>query len=174
MRLIKYLVPLFAVLLLLMTGRAAHAGGVGIVFNLDTPIFAINGLETNLTGMIQNVGGPDIFLNDIQIAFDGGGGTFLTGDKSIFINNVPGIFVVGDPVYNGPVIGVISALLTPPGFYTGTVTLLGGFDENALTTLASANFQIQTAAAPEPSAAALLLTGAFLPFCRRFHRRQKG
>src|SRR5438105_10139723 len=95
-----------AALVIFLAIAAATAARADLTFTL-TPIIQAGPPGSLLTysGTLSYTGATPIFLNDIDIAFNGGAGAVLTGDSTIFFNNVPGIFFDGD-VYNGPIFGV--------------------------------------------------------------------
>src|SRR5689334_4020019 len=64
------------------------------------------GTEVIFTGTLTYTGIPDLYLNDIQVAFDPPGDTVLALDKNVFFFNVPGWFVTND-TYTGPLFGVM-------------------------------------------------------------------
>lgn len=161
MQLLKSSIAVFAsaLLLLFSAGAARAQGDFNVLFTLDAPIHANNGEEKTLSGIIQNTGADFVLINRVQIDLEGEAGTYLTPNDSIFYANVPGFFgaTAPDNFYSGPIIGLLPASTTPPGVYKGSVTLLGGADEDARLTLATAHFSIRTVNAAEPNSAPLLL-----------------
>jgi hypothetical protein len=108
------------------------------------------------SGTLAYTGVNPVFLNDIDIFFNSGGGV-LTGDSTIFFNNVPGVFFDGD-TYAGPIFGVQVSPSAPGLLYTGTATILGGDDFSALNPLASSPFQVSVT--PEPSTWIMFVLGS--------------
>ncbi len=108
------------------------------------------------SGNLSYTGVNPVFLNDIQITFNGGAGAVLTGDSTIFFNNVPGIFFDGD-LYNGPIFGVQISPAAAPLLYSGVATIMGGDDFAANNPLASQTFFVS--ATPEPATWAMFLLG---------------
>ena len=83
----------------------------------------------------------NLFLNDVQFSFDGAASNYLSGDSNSFFGNVPGILLPGEN-YCGMAFGIAVNAATPPGNYTGAVTLVGGTNIFASSNLASQSFQI--------------------------------
>src|SRR5437762_10965681 len=74
------------------------------------------------TGMLSNTNiTGDVFLNDIQIIVPSG----LAGQLNTFFANVPGILSSGQ-TYSDIVFAVAINSNTPPGNYSGAVTITGG------------------------------------------------
>lgn len=97
--------------------------------------------EVYFTGALTNTGLTTNFLNSVQFAFTGAATNYFTADTNVFYANVPGIFLPGD-AYTDVVYGVVINPATPPGNYSGTVTIQGGtniFDE---TSSSGQSFQI--------------------------------
>ncbi|MBY0508208.1 MAG: PEP-CTERM sorting domain-containing protein [Bryobacteraceae bacterium] len=124
-----------------------------------------NGLVT-FSGTIQNTGPSAAFLNDITLLLNPPGGTYLTSNQNFFFFNVPGV-LLNNETYTGPIFQFVAAPNTPIGVYTGSVSLIGGDDEFAVNTLASANLIVGV---PEPSTGWLLL-GACCALRLRWRRR---
>jgi hypothetical protein len=135
-RLKQFLLPPVLALLL----SAAHAQNLS--FSL-TPA-AQSGVGTGevyFTGALTNTGLATNFLNNIQIAFTGAATNYFTADTNVFFANVPGIFLPGD-AYTDVVFGVVINPATPPGNYSGTVTIQGGTDIFGAGNLTNQTFQI--------------------------------
>ena len=99
------------------------------------------GDEVIFTGALTNSGGTDFFLNDVVFSFNGPAVTNLAGGSNAFFGNVPGILSASE-TYTGAVLTVVIGQATPPGDYSGSVTLLGGGDIFATNELATAAFQV--------------------------------
>ena len=108
------------------------------------------------SGNLTYSGVNPFFLNDISFTFNGGAGAVLTGDSTIFFNNVPGIFFDGD-IYNGPIFGIQISPAAAPLLYSGVATILGGVDFFATDPLASDTFFVS--ATPEPATWVMFLAG---------------
>ena len=150
--------------LLLVTTGAARAD---LTFTLTPNIQSgPPGSFLTYSGTLSYTGANPIFLNDIGFTFNGGAGAVLTGDSSVFFNNVPGIFFDGD-IYNGPIFGIQIAGAAAPLLYSGTATILGGADPLASDPLASADFLVN--ATPEPSTWVMFLVGgaAIIAYARK-------
>jgi hypothetical protein len=113
-------------------------------------------------------------LNFVNITFDLDQAiSDLTADPNPFYNNAAGTFS-DDGLFNsysGIVFGIYISPNTPLGVYTGTATILGGYDNpNASTVLASQTWELIVA--PEPAAFGLALAGlAGVLLARRRIRR---
>jgi hypothetical protein len=121
-----------------------------------------SGVGTNevfFTGALTNTSLTTNFLNNIQITFTNAATNYLTADTNVFFANVPGILLPGE-TYNDVVLGVAVNPATPPGNYSGTVTIQGGTNIFAATNLSSQTFQISLP--PATLAAALSGTNFIL------------
>jgi hypothetical protein len=136
---------LAATLLLAATASAQ----VGVTFVLTPAVQAgVASNEVVFTGILSNTSATaNLFLNDIQISFTGAATNYLGADTNSFYANVPGILLPGE-TYSDVVFGVAINAGTPPGTYSGAVTVLGGtniFDPTSLSTQA---FQVVVAGTP--------------------------
>ena len=134
-----YLKPLLSVLVLLLAGLPASADLAltltpSVKSGLGTNEVAFAGILTN-----RNTTG-NLFLNNIGVSFNSGGTNF-GAETNVFFANVPGILLPGE-TYNDVVFAVSLSPATPPGNYSGTVTISGGTDIFGVTALASQTFQI--------------------------------
>lgn len=113
-----------------------------------------------------------LLLNDIDIELSCQSNGLLVGDSNVFFQNVVGILDVNNNgTYTGPLFGVQVDPATPPGLYTGTVSILGGADIFASDVLGSATFSINVV--PEPGTASLgilFAAGSLGAFCRQRRR----
>jgi hypothetical protein len=96
-------------------------------------VFAAALTNTDLT--------TNLYLNNLQLSFDGTAASYLAADTNVFFANVPGI-LLSDETYTDIVFGVIIGSSAPHGAYSGTVTLQGGSDIFATNNLASQTFQV--------------------------------
>jgi hypothetical protein len=98
--------------------------------------------EVFFTGTLTNTSPTDeLFLNNIQISFTDGATNYLEADTNAFFANVPGL-LLSNETYIDIVFGVTIAPGTPPGQYYGTVTIQGGTNIFAVTSLSSQTFQV--------------------------------
>lgn len=109
----------------------------------------------NLCAFLRKLGGDffgkgvfhqpasNLFLNDIRISFTCAATNYLAADTNVFFANVPGILLPGE-TYSDVVFAVVISPGTPRGDYFGSVTLLGGSNIFAATTLASQCFHLST------------------------------
>ncbi|HSY17929.1 MAG TPA: hypothetical protein VK815_06315 [Candidatus Acidoferrales bacterium] len=82
-----------------------------------------------------------LYLNDLQLSFNGGATNYLAAGTNLFFCNVPGILQAGE-TYTDIVFGVALNPAIPPGNYSGTATVRGGSDIFATSNLASQTFQV--------------------------------
>ena len=104
-------------------------------------------------GTLQNTGLADLFLNDLALTFTPPAGTYLIEDHNFFFANVPGVLLPGE-TYNGPIFSLLIVAGTPLGTYTGSATVQGGADPDALDALAIGPFSVTVA--PEPATFGLI------------------
>ena len=98
--------------------------------------------ELFFTGTLTNTSLTDnLFLNDIQFDFIGEAAVHLAADTNAFFANVPGILLPLE-TYSDVVFAITINPATPPGQYSGHVTILGGTNIFATTNLASPTFEV--------------------------------
>ena len=125
---------LLSALALLLCAAPARAD---LVFVL-TPA-SQSGIGTNevfFTGTLTNTCLTTNFLNNIQFSFTNTATNYLTADTNVFFANVPGILLPGE-TYTDVVLGIAVNPATPPGNYSGTVTIQGGTNIFAAANLSS-------------------------------------
>lgn len=115
-----------------------------------------SGQSLVFSGTLTNTGtSSELFLNNVAFTLNGNSGTYLVSGSNAFYANVPGILLPGGS-YAGPIFGVSLGAGTPPADYTGSVTLQGGTNIFAGTSLASGSFTVLspavTLAATTPAA----------------------
>ena len=128
-----------SVLTWLLSTATMHAGPAFVL----TPATQ-SGVGTNevfFTGTLTNTSLTTNFLNDIQFNFTGAASNYLSADTNIFFANVPGILLPGEN-YTDVVFGIFISSATPPGNYSGTVTVQGGADIFAADNLTNQTFQV--------------------------------
>ena len=122
--------------LLLCWSQAALAD---LTLSLDPvaqPVSA--GAEALFTGTLTNTSTTDqVFLNDISASFTADPQTNTALSSNAFFANVPGILLPGE-TYSGPLFRISLSTTSPAANYTGSITLLGGADITAGSSLASA------------------------------------
>lgn len=94
-----------------------------------------------------------VFLNGDSLTFNAPAAG-LTLDDTPFLTNAPprlGPVISGMNTFTGGLFNIVITPSAAPGTYFGTFAVLGGSDATASGTLASANFSVTVAAAPEPS-----------------------
>jgi hypothetical protein len=144
--------------LFLLALRPANAQS-DLLFTLDSIVQSGNpGDELIYTGTLTNTSSNPLYLNGITFNFDNAAVPYLSGDANVFNANVPLSLAAsgsaGDS-YSGAIFGVALDPSTPPGTYTGSVTLTGGADGNANDVLGTQNFGVATPAGAVPEASSL-------------------
>jgi hypothetical protein len=116
---------------------------------------ATPGGTIEFTGTLMNTGGSELFLNgDLsELGYSG-----LTVDDSPFFSDAP-LSLDPDGSYTGPLFDVVVSSGTPAGTYAGSFTVQGGTDANAVSNLATQNFQVNVGAVPEPRSVGFILIG---------------
>ena len=135
---LKSPILLSALLLLLATPLRA---GLTLTMTPSAPSELTNN-EIFLTGTLTNTSlATNLFLNRIQIAFNGAATNHLTADTNAFFANVPGILLPGEN-YNDIVFAVAVKASAHPTNCSGTITIQGGADIFSTNNLATQTFQI--------------------------------
>jgi len=130
---------LLNVLALLLASVSARAD---LAFVLTPP--AQSGVGTNeifFTGTLTNRSPATNYLNSIQFSLTNAAANYLIADTNAFFANVPGTMLPGKN-YSDVVFGIFINPATPPGTYSGTVTIRGGGDIFATGNLTSQFFQV--------------------------------
>src|SRR5476649_180646 len=89
---------------------------------------ALSGVGTNevfFTGTLASTGLTTNFLNSISISFTNTATNYFTADTNVFFANVPGLLLPGE-TYADVIFGIAVNPATPPGNYSGAVTIQGG------------------------------------------------
>src|SRR6266850_816125 len=125
----------------------AATDGADLTFVLTPAVQSVaRSNEVFFTATLSNTSLTDnLFLNDIQISFDGAGTNYLAADTNTFFANVPGILLPGE-TYSDVVFAVAISPATSPGDYFGSVTILGGSNIFASVNLGSQAFQVSSPA----------------------------
>jgi hypothetical protein len=157
--------PAFSLLTLLLTAiatltTAAHADTIDFAIT-NSPQTGAPGATLTFDAMMAappKIGAP-IFLNGLGFTTPGFDSSPI--DPTDFFVNFP-LFLNGGDSVTDALFTVTLANNILPGVYIGSVSVLGGVDENDLTTLASSTFEIDvpgTSTVPEPGTWVLLVTG---------------
>ena len=132
-------IVLLSVLAWLLPAASTRAS---LAFVLTPP--AQSGVGTNeifFTGTLTNTDLTTNFLNSIGFSFTNAATNYLAADTNVFFANVPGILLPGEN-YTDVVFGILINPATPPGNYSGTVTLQGGTNIFAAGSLTNQAFQV--------------------------------
>jgi len=114
--------------------------------------------EVFFTGTLTNTSLTDkLFLNNIQFGFINAATNYLSADTNAFFANVPGILLPGE-TYGDVVFGISVAPATPPGQYFCLVTIQGGADILAATSLSNQTAQVSL----PPAALSITVSGTNL------------
>jgi hypothetical protein len=171
------LLTVTAVFLFGLLSAPVKAQSLPLSLTLQTPRTALPNQTITFIGQIVDPATDELFVNNIQFSLTGNANTFLIVNQAsfnTFFANVPGLFFAGDDITT-PVFSILTASNIPAGDYSGTVTLLGGADQNAQTAVSNAapfTVRIAPASAPEPGTLALLGTLS-LPVAGLLIRRRK-
>jgi hypothetical protein len=136
---LKPLIILSSLVMLLLAGSARAELSFVVTPSSQT---GTGSNEIFFTGTLTNSSVTEnLFLNDVQFVFDDAATNYLCADSNAFFANVPGVLQSSE-IYTDVVFGVAISASTPPGIYTGTVTILGGPDIFASSNLMSQTFEI--------------------------------
>lgn len=149
---------------------AGTAHATPITFTLSSSLLpATAGTSVTFTGTLTDIGGTVTFLNGDNVNGP------LPADDTPFLTNFP-LFLTPFGSFTAPMFVVTVPLLTAPGIYTGTFTVLGGASPTALTTLAAQTYGVSVTATatavPEPASIWLLATGGAALLARHRGRRR--
>lgn len=127
----------------LMVFASALTGRAALTFTLTPTVQPGTGTYAVVfSGTLSNTSSSAaLFLNNIQVSFTGLATNYLGSITNSFFENVPGILSPGGS-YSDVVFAVSVKRSTPTNTYSGTVTIQGGGDLSAATTLGSQSFQI--------------------------------
>ena len=152
MKNLKYMLVLsFAAAAFLMAGAAARADTYSLVF--DAPIQS-GGPGFQFDGTFTNNSSDTVYLNSDSFSLDAG----LDLDDSPYLTAFPFTVAAGDSAT-----GELFLVTAPPygasNSYSGSFSIVGGADGDAQDVLASAVFNVNVSATPEPSGLLLFGTG---------------
>lgn len=157
--------------------RCAICQASPITVDLTSTVLQSSGGSTvTFSGVLSNSASSAIFLNSAGINL---AGPFNTADEDLapFFTNAPLFLNASASI---PVIDLFTPHLPSPfatGSYSGTFTILGGVDANAMDLVGSAGFAVQVVnatAVPEPAPGALIaFSGVVLLIARIVSLRKR-
>jgi len=160
-----------------ITATAARAQ-INVTLTPDT-MSGQRGDSLVFSAILTNTSNSTVFLNDLFFTLTGAAGTYLTPDTNVFFANVPGTLDPGQTYDNGMAsggsfFGINIASFAPDGTYSGTVTILGGADQNATGPISAAT-TFNVTVAPEPGTLGLIVAagGAGIPGLVLTRRRRR-
>ena len=138
----------------LLAGTAAKADP--LTLTLDSPYQVGSQSVFTFTATVTNTDPSDtVYLNGDFVLLE----SPLAYDDTGFVDNAPLSLAPLASSNDFELFTVIVPYGTPAGLYTGTFQILGGDNGDASDAVASANFDIQVDAVPEPSSFLLLAAG---------------
>lgn len=148
-----------------------------ITFTLDDTHIVAQGSSVTFFGTFSNGRDPGRFINGFSLSFAGGAPGSISFDDSAFFTNVPAFLGSGDTTGLVAFFDALVSSLVPPGVYVGSVSILGGYDENADNNLGTQEFSITVVPGgqdPIPEPATMLLLGSGLAGAAALRRRRRG
>jgi PEP-CTERM motif len=146
-----------------------------VTFTLDDTHSVAQGSSVTFFGTLSNGGPPTVFLNAISFSFASGAPGSITFNDAAFFA-LPASLTSGSSTGLAAFFDVVVSALVPPGVYTGTVSILGGADENAQNNLGTQEFSITVTPGgqqPVPEPATMLLLGSGLAGAAALRRRKR-
>lgn len=164
MKISGYLALAVLALSLLVIAGSAKADGVTLTLS---SVSGTPGSTVTVDGTITNDSSNTVYLNGESFTL---GSSFINGDPTDFFLNAP---ISLDPGGSSGLIALFAfqvASGTPNGSYSGDfLDIIGGGPSDFTDTLASADYSVDVASTPEPSALVLFGIGllGFLPLRRK-------
>ena len=146
-----------------------------ITFTLDDTHSVAAGGSVTFFGTLSNGGPPTIFLNGISFSFASGAPGSITFNDTAFFA-LPASLASGASTGLAPFFDVVVSALVPPGFYIGTVSVLGGDNANAANIIGTQEFSITVTTGgqnPVPEPTTMLLLGSGLAGAAALKRRRQ-
>jgi hypothetical protein len=143
-----------------------------LLLTFTTPTQTVTqGSTVTFSGSLTNAGSPGRFINSASITLG------LATDDTAFFTTAPA-FLTPMQTATGSFFDVFTTLITAPGTYAGSLSVLGGADDTAMDILATQDFTVVVqpgvAAVPEPATILLLGTGLAGAAAGRRRRRRAG
>jgi len=145
-----------------------------VTFTLDDNHSVAAGSSVTFFGSLSNGGPPEVFLNGLSFSFASGAPGSITFDDTAFFA-LPASLTSGSSTGLVAFFDAVVSALVPPGVYVGTVSVLGGVDENAQNILGTQEFSITVTGGqdPIPEPATMLLLGSGLAGAAALRRRKR-
>jgi PEP-CTERM motif len=147
-----------------------------VTFTLDDTHSVAAGSQVTFFGTLSNGGPPTVFLNALSFSFASGAPGSITFNDAAFFA-LPASLGSGSSTGLAAFFNVVVSALVPPGVYSGSVTVLGGPNDNAQNILGTQEFSITVTPGgqnPVPEPATMLLLGSGLAGAAAMRRRKRG